>query len=118
MGSLLNATLGNVVDLMIFCVCVVHGRWNQRSWVRSVVIGVQSFFGSILSCNLLLLGISFLCAGMSTSSPRGNKGLFSSFGRDATFNRSNALMHTQMLLLAGISVGLPAVFVSEFDVSQ
>lgn len=88
-GGLMNATLGNAVELIISIIAL------QRGYIRLVQ---TSLLGSILSNLLLVLGMSFLLGGLKHSTQR--------------YNRDGAKMYSSMLCIACLSLVLPSAFMN------
>lgn len=87
LGGLLNATFGNAAELIIAIVALQAGL---------VDLVKASITGSILGNLLLILGLSIVAGGLKQSQLR--------------FNRTNAGMSAGMLMLAIVSLVLPALF--------
>jgi Ca2+:H+ antiporter len=87
MGGLLNATFGNAAELIIAIVALQAGL---------VDLVKASITGSILGNLLLILGLSIVAGGLKQS--------------ELKFNRTNAGMSAGMLVLAVVSLVLPALF--------
>ena len=87
MGGLLNATFGNAAELIIAIVALQAGL---------VDLVKASITGSILGNLLLILGLSIVAGGLKQS--------------ELKFNRTNAGMSAGMLVLAIVSLVLPALF--------
>jgi len=87
LGGLLNATFGNAAELIIAIVALQAGL---------VDLVKASITGSILGNLLLILGLSIVAGGV-------NK-------QELKFNRTNAGMSAGMLMLAIVSLVLPALF--------
>jgi Ca2+:H+ antiporter len=87
LGGLLNATFGNAAELIIAIVALQAGL---------VDLVKASITGSILGNLLLILGLSIVAGGVKQSQLR--------------FNRTNAGMSAGMLVLAIVSLVLPALF--------
>ncbi|KAI7906656.1 calcium/proton exchanger [Cokeromyces recurvatus] len=86
-GSLLNATFGNAVELILGMIALKEGL------VRVVQ---ASILGSILSNILLVLGCCFLAGGIGRS--------------EQTFNATAAQTSTSLLGLTALSLLIPAAF--------
>ncbi len=86
-GGLLNATFGNAAELIIAIVALQAGL---------VDLVKASITGSILGNLLLILGLSIVAGGVKQQELR--------------FNRTNAGMSAGMLMLAIVSLVLPALF--------
>ncbi|KAI8366446.1 calcium/proton exchanger [Choanephora cucurbitarum] len=86
-GSLLNATFGNAVELILGMIALKEGL------VRVVQ---ASILGSILSNILLVLGCCFLAGGIGRS--------------EQSFNATAAQTHTSLLGLTALSLLIPAAF--------
>ena len=86
-GGLLNATFGNAAELIIALAALRQG-------LLSVV--KASLTGSIIGNILLVLGLSFLCGGVKRDLQR--------------FNATAASMQATMLIMAAVSLILPAGF--------
>src|ERR1051325_835743 len=89
-GGLLNATFGNVTELIISIFLLLKGE---------IDIVKASLTGSILGNLLLVLGLSFLVGGI-----RHRK-------REQAFNAQAAGVHSTSLTLAVIGLLMPALFV-------
>jgi Ca2+:H+ antiporter len=119
LAGLLNATFGNAVEMVI---TVQTMRANLFNVVK------ESLLGSVLSNVLLVLGMSFLCGGLSCcskSSKDSGTGSTGYAGYDAmelkggaaeqegkiqTFGVLGALVNTSMLLISCMSFSLVTVF--------
>jgi len=86
-GGLLNATFGNLPELIIALVAL---RAGYLEMVRA------SLIGAILANLLLALGLSFLLGGIKY--------------HDQRFNPSAARTYSTMMLLAAVSMGVPSGF--------
>jgi Ca2+:H+ antiporter len=86
-GGLLNATFGNLPELII---AVVALRAGLVEMVRA------SLIGAILANTLLALGASFLLGGLKVHVQE--------------YNTSGARTYSSMLLLAALALGIPAAF--------
>ena len=87
LGGLLNATFGNAAELIIAIVALQAGL---------VDLVKASIIGSILGNLLLIMGLSIVAGGVKQS--------------ELKFNRTNAGMSAGMLVLAIVSLVLPALF--------
>jgi Ca2+:H+ antiporter len=87
-GGLLNATFGNVTELIIAVFLILEGE---------IEVVKASLTGSILGNLLLVLGLSFLVGGLKHS--------------EQTFNARAASVHATSLVLAVIGLLMPALFV-------
>jgi len=87
-GGLLNATFGNVTELIIAILLIREGE---------IEIVKASLTGSILGNLLLVLGLSFLVGGLRNE--------------EQTFNEDAASVHTTSLMLAVVGLLMPALFV-------
>jgi Ca2+:H+ antiporter len=87
-GGLLNATFGNVTELIIAIFLILDGE---------IDVVKASLTGSILGNLLLVLGLSFLAGGLKH--------------REQTFNAQAASVHSTSLVLAVIGLLMPALFV-------
>lgn len=87
LGGLLNATFGNLPELIISFVALRAGLVEM---VRA------SLIGAVLANTLVGLGIGFLLGGFRTHVQE--------------YNTAGARTYSTMLLLAAISLGLPAAF--------
>ena len=90
-GGLLNATLGNLTELVIALAALAAG---QHMLVKA------SIAGAIVANTLFLLGASFLLGGLKH--------------HDQEFNRANARLQTTLLFLATIAMLVPSA-VSQAD---
>jgi Ca2+:H+ antiporter len=88
-GGLLNATFGNVTELIIAILLVRQGELE---------IVKASLTGSILGNLLLVLGLSFFVGGLRNE--------------EQTFSAATASVHTSSLMLAVIGLLMPALFVA------
>lgn len=86
-GGLLNATFGNAPELIITIVALRAGYLDM---VRASIIGV------ILANLLLALGVSFLVGGLRRKTQR--------------YNAGAARVYSSMMLLAAMSIVVPATF--------
>jgi Ca2+:H+ antiporter len=87
-GGLLNATFGNVTELIIAVFLILRGE---------VEVVKASLTGSILGNLLLVLGMSFLLGGLRH--------------KEQTFSQEAASVHATSLTLAVIGLLMPALFV-------
>ncbi|KAG7600652.1 Calcium/proton exchanger CAX [Arabidopsis suecica] len=87
-GGLLNATFGNVIELIISIIALKNGM------IRVVQL---TLLGSILSNLLLVLGCAFFCGGLVFSR------------KDQVFEKGNAVVSSGMLLLAVMGLLFPTV---------
>jgi len=87
LGGLLNATFGNLPELII---CFVALRAGLVEMVRA------SLVGAVLANTLVGLGVGFLLGGLRTHVQE--------------YNTAGARTYGTMLLLAAISLGIPAAF--------
>jgi Ca2+:H+ antiporter len=87
-GGLLNATFGNVTELIIAVFLILRDE---------IPIVKASLTGSILGNLLLVLGLSFLAGGLRH--------------REQSFNAQAAAVHSTSLMLAVIGLFMPALFV-------
>ncbi|MDQ3952683.1 MAG: calcium/proton exchanger [Actinomycetota bacterium] len=86
-GGLLNATFGNVTEMIIAFFLILEGELE---------VVKASITGSIIGNVLLVLGLSFLVGG---------------WGRgEQTFNRAASGLHSSSLVIAVIGLTLPALF--------
>lgn len=91
-GGLMNATMGNITELIVSIVALKAGK------LRLVQL---SLVGSIFSNLLLVLGCAFLAGGIRYSSMR--------------FNRSAANANSGILLLAVMALMLPSILDNSKD---
>jgi len=89
LGGLLNATFGNVVEMLL---CVAGIRQNELDVVQATLVG------SILSNLLLVMGTSFLWGGYWHHSQK--------------FSKSSGSIQSSLLLLAVMGVVLPTMYAS------
>ena len=87
LGGLLNATFGNVTELIIAFFLILGGQLE---------IVKASITGSIIGNVLVVLGLSFLVGGWSR--------------REQRFNRASAGLHSSSLLIAVVALLMPALF--------
>ncbi|AEE33289.1 vacuolar cation/proton exchanger [Arabidopsis thaliana] len=85
-GGLLNATFGNVIELIISIIALKNGM------IRVVQL---TLLGSILSNILLVLGCAFFCGGLVFP------------GKDQVFDKRNAVVSSGMLLMAVMGLLFP-----------
>jgi Ca2+:H+ antiporter len=89
-GGLLNATFGNVTEVIIAVFLIMDGE---------VEVVKASLTGSIIGNLLLVLGLSFLVGGIRHRN------------QEQTFNAQAAGVHSSSLTLAVIGLLMPALFV-------
>ncbi|CAD5315657.1 unnamed protein product [Arabidopsis thaliana] len=87
-GGLLNATFGNVTELIISIFALKSGM------IRVVQL---TLLGSILSNMLLVLGCAFFCGGLVFSQ------------KEQVFDKGNAVVNSGLLLMAVMGLLFPAV---------
>ncbi|KZO97331.1 Calcium/proton exchanger [Calocera viscosa TUFC12733] len=87
LGGLLNATLGNAVELIVAIIALAQCK---------LTIVQSSLMGSILSNLLLVLGMCFFCGGTRFA--------------DQAFKQVQSQMHSTLLVLSVIAVLLPGAF--------
>ena len=85
-GGLLNATFGNVTELIISVFLIARGE---------LAVVKASITGSIIGNALLVLGLSFLIGGWKRQEQR--------------FNRASAGLHTTSLVIAVVALLMPAL---------
>jgi Ca2+:H+ antiporter len=90
-GGLLNATFGNVAELIIAIFLLLEGTEEAIDIVKA------SLIGSIIGNLLLVLGASFLAGGIRH--------------KEQSFNAQAAGVHASSLTLAVIGLLMPALFV-------
>jgi len=88
-GGLLNATFGNVVEMLL---CVAGIRNNEISVVQCTLLG------SILSNLLLVMGCAFLFGGMYYPVQR--------------YNQAGAATQCSLMALSVFAIGLPTIYVN------
>lgn len=86
-GGLLNATFGNVTEMIIAFFLILQGE---------LAVVKASITGSIIGNVLLVLGLSFLIGGWNR--------------KEQVFNRASAGMHSTHLVIAVVALMLPALF--------
>ena len=86
-GGLLNATFGNVTEMIIAFFLILEGELE---------VVKASITGSIIGNVLLVLGLSFLVGGWRR--------------QEQTFNRASAGLHSTHLVIAVVALMLPALF--------
>ncbi len=96
-GGLLNATFGNATELII-------GLFALRQGSELIPLVRASIVGSIVGNLLLVLGASILAGGLKH--------------KIQTFNQDQAESHAINLLLATLSLAVPAIFVEAFHRSK
>jgi Ca2+:H+ antiporter len=87
LGGLLNATFGNVTELIIAFFLILEGE---------IEIVKASLAGAIIGNVLLVLGLSFLLGGWSRE--------------QQTFNTASASLHSASLVIAVVALLMPALF--------
>lgn len=87
LGGLLNATFGNVAEMIIAFFLLLEGR---------TAIVKASLTGSILGNVLLVLGLAFLVGGWTRSQQR--------------FSRASAALNSAQMAIAVVALLLPALF--------
>jgi Ca2+:H+ antiporter len=87
LGGLLNATFGNVTELIIAFFLILEGQLE---------IVKASITGSIIGNVLVVLGLAFLVGGWSRSEQR--------------FSRASAGLHSSSLVIAVVALMMPALF--------
>jgi len=87
MGGLLNATFGNVVEMLI---CVAGIRNNEIEVVQCTLLG------SILSNLLLVMGCAFLAGGL--------------FYAIQEYNQSGAAIQCSLMSMSVFAIGLPTIY--------
>jgi Ca2+:H+ antiporter len=93
-GGLLNATLGNLTELVIAVTALAAGQ---------ITLVKASVAGAIVANTLFMLGMSFLLGGMKH--------------RVQEYNRANARFQAGLLLLAAVALLVPSA-VSEADATS
>src|SRR5438093_8644979 len=86
LGGLLNATFGNVTELIVAVLLVLAGNFE---------VAKASLIGSIIGNLLLVLGVSFAAGGFRR--------------KEMQFNARAAGVHSASLLLAVTGLGVPAL---------
>lgn len=86
-GGLLNATFGNVTEMIIAFFLILEGE---------IQVVKASITGSIIGNVLLVLGLAFLLGGWGR--------------KQQTFNRASAGLHSSHLVIAVVALMLPALF--------
>jgi Ca2+:H+ antiporter len=87
LGGLLNATFGNVVEMLI---CVAGIRHGEISVVQCTLVG------SILSNLLLVLGTAFLVGGISY--------------KVQTYSQQGAATQCTLMMMGVLAIGLPTIY--------
>lgn len=87
LGGLINATLGNAVELVVAIIALFHGEY---------LVTQTSLVGSVLSNLLLVLGTCFFVGGLRY--------------KEQSFKQTAAQLNTGMLTMAVISILIPASF--------
>ena len=87
LGGLLNATFGNVTELIIAFILILRGEFE---------VVKASITGSIIGNILLVLGLSFLVGGWRR--------------KEQEFSRAAASLHSSHLVLAVVALLMPALF--------
>ena len=86
-GGLLNATFGNVTEMIIAFFLILQGE---------IQVVKASITGSIIGNVLVVLGLSFLVGGWNRE--------------QQTFNRASAGLHSASLVIAVVALLMPAMF--------
>lgn len=89
-GGLLNASLGNLAELIITIVAISAGK---------IALVKASIIGSVLGNLLVVLGFSLLFGGLKYGVQK--------------FNRSRVSMDATLVLLAAIAISVPSLFSEE-----
>lgn len=89
-GGLLNASLGNLAELIITIVALTAGR---------IELVKASIIGSILGNLLVVLGLSLLLGGLKNGLQR--------------FNRNRVSVDATLVILAAIAISVPSLFAEE-----
>lgn len=89
-GGLLNASLGNLAELIITIVALSAGK---------VDLVKASIIGSILGNLLVVLGLSLLLGGLKNGTQ--------------TFNRNRISVDATLVILAAIAISVPSLFAEE-----
>jgi Ca2+:H+ antiporter len=89
-GGLLNASLGNLAELIIAIVALSAGR---------IDLVKASIIGSILGNLLVVLGLSLLLGGLKNGTQR--------------FNRNRVSIDATLVILAAIAISVPSLFAEE-----
>ncbi|CAD7952490.1 unnamed protein product [Amoebophrya sp. A25] len=87
LGGLINATFGNVVEMLLCCWGIIYGQ---------ITVVQATLVGSILSNLLLVMGTSFLYGGF--------------YHQRQVFNQEGAKVQSSLLLLALLTLVLPTMF--------
>mmetsp|Transcript_11466 Transcript_11466/g.29664 ORF Transcript_11466/g.29664 Transcript_11466/m.29664 type:complete len:422 (-) Transcript_11466:82-1347(-) len=90
LGALLNATFGNVVEMLL---CVAGIRRNEISIVQCTLVG------SILSNMLLVMGTSFLWGGYNNPPPK-----------KMTYSKVGAGAQSTLMLVGVLGLMLPTIY--------
>lgn len=94
-GGLLNATFGNVTEMIIAFFLIMQGE---------IEVVKASITGSIIGNVLVVLGLSFLVGGWSRV--------------EQTFNRASAGLHSASLVIAVVALLMPALFSLSTDTTH
>ena len=89
-GGLLNASLGNLAELIITIVALSAGK---------IALVKASIIGSILGNLLVVLGLSLLLGGLKNGVQR--------------FNRNRVSVDATLVILAAIAISVPSLFAEE-----
>ncbi len=103
-GGLLNATLGNAAELIIVLVAISAGARNPELREEMQTLVKASITGSIIGNLLLVMGFSILLGGLKNKIQK--------------FDRAQAGVHSTMLILAVIALGVPSLFSHAIDVKN
>mmetsp|Transcript_21526 Transcript_21526/g.54236 ORF Transcript_21526/g.54236 Transcript_21526/m.54236 type:complete len:401 (+) Transcript_21526:387-1589(+) len=87
LGGLVNATFGNVVEMLLCCAGIIHGE---------ITVVQCTLLGSILSNLLLVMGTSFVYGGI--------------YHKRQFFNQEGAKVQSSLLLVALLTLALPMMY--------
>jgi len=94
LGGLLNATFGNIVEMLL---CIAGIRQGEIIVVKGTLVG------SILSNMLLVLGTAMMWGGVFHAAGRGGK-------EQQRFQEAGASIQSSLMLLAVLCLALPSVY--------
>ena len=91
-GGLMNATFGNLIELLIAIFAIAHSLTQPRL----IEVVKASIIGSIIGNILLLIGLSMFFGGLKYSEQR--------------FNRYSAGVSSTMLIICVVGMAIPSVY--------
>lgn len=95
LGVILETTLGSVVEIVLFMVLITAGRESNVPVIRAAILG------SILANLLLCLGLCFFAGGLRR--------------QEQTFHEAVSEVGSNLMLVAGMALIVPATFATALD---